>query len=237
MINYLRAVLFHIVYALSAFVFGGFAVTLYYVFPKSRAQIIINRWNFFVVFAAKNICGIKYHIDGELPDNTKRYVVMAKHQSAWETFFLQTLFEPASTILKQELLRIPFFGWGLGRLDPVAIDRANPLQALKQVKQLGTQCVNSGRNLIVFPEGTRVAVKTTGKYARSGAEIALASGTEIIPVAHNAGSYWINKEFSKIPGTVSVIIGEPISTEGKTSREVTEEVRAWIEAQQERIEG
>ncbi|GAA6168958.1 lysophospholipid acyltransferase family protein [Sessilibacter corallicola] len=236
MINFLRAVLFHIVYALSAFVFGTFSVTLYYVFPKSRAQIIINRWNFFVVFAAKTICGIKYQIDGELPDNTKRYVVMAKHQSAWETFFLQTLFEPASTILKHELLKIPFFGWGLGRLDPVAIDRANPIQALKQVKQLGTQCVASGRNLIVFPEGTRVEPKTAGKYARSGAEIALATNAEIIPVAHNAGSYWINKEFSKIPGTVSVIIGEPISTEGKTSREVTEEVRAWIEAQQERIE-
>ena len=132
MINFLRAVLFHIVYALSAFVFGTFSVTLYYVFPKSRAQIIINRWNFFVVFAAKTICGIKYQIDGELPDNTKRYVVMAKHQSAWETFFLQTLFEPASTILKHELLKIPFFGWGLGRLDPVAIDRANPIQALPQ---------------------------------------------------------------------------------------------------------
>lgn len=238
MINYFRSVVFHILYATSAILAGTFAVTFYYVFPKPLARKIINRWNFFVVAAANAVCGIRYRIEfpeGK-PDLSKNYVIMAKHQSAWETFYLQTLFRPMSTILKKELLKLPFFGWGLARLNPVAIDRANPLKALKQVKSDGVARIRSGRNLLVFPEGTRVEPKQTGKYARSGAEIALACNVDVIPVAHNAGSFWLNKQFVKKPGVITVVVGKPISTVGKTSREVTELVQNWIETQQARIE-
>jgi 1-acyl-sn-glycerol-3-phosphate acyltransferase len=199
-------------------------------------QPFIRSWTFINIYSVRFLCGVKFERQGHLPDLSRNYVVMSKHQCAWETFYLQMLFPPLSTILKKELLKMPFFGWGLAALKPVAVDRSNPLQALRQVKAQGIERIKEGRNLLVFPEGTRMAVGESGKYARSGAEIAVATNTPVIPVAHNAGTCWINKKFTKIPGTITVVIGEPISSEGKTSKQLTAEVEAWINAEQARIE-
>lgn len=149
---------------------------------------------------------------------------------------LQGLCWPCSTILKKELLNIPFFGWGLRCLQPVAIDRSNPREALKQVKVQGMARLQNNLNLLLFPEGTRVAPGERGKYARSGTDIAVTAGVDVIPVAVNAGHCWPIKDWRRYPGLVTVVIGEPLPTKGRTSRELIEHVEQWIESELVKIE-
>lgn len=234
--NFIRSLIFNVYYSLITIVIGS-AVTLGSVFlPLPTLQAWLRAWTYLTVHGARLICGLRIRQIGQRPPGEQNYVVMSKHQCSWETFYLQMAFSPLSTILKKELLRIPFFGWGLRLSSPVAIDRSNPVKALKQVKEQGIERLNDGRNLLVFPEGTRVAPGQSQKYARSGADIAIAAQVPVIPVAHNAGHCWVNKRFIKKPGTITIVIGEPISSSDKTSRQLTQEVQAWIEAQQNQIE-
>lgn len=227
------------------FVTFSFVLTVTYGFTSlllgglsqvTRHRIIIS-WCHLVIGLAKWICGVKYRITGKehLEGLAGPVVVMSKHQSTWETLYLQILFFPAATILKKQLLDIPFFGWGLKGLRPIAIDRDNPREALRQVKAGGVQSIQDNLNVIIFPEGTRMEPGEHGKYARSGAEIAITAQTKVIPIAMNAGVYWPNKAFKKYPGTIDVVIGEPIETEGLTTRELTEKVEQWIESHMQQL--
>lgn len=218
-----------VVYGLTSFLLGGLS-------QVTRHRVIIS-WCHLVIGLAKWICGVNYRITGKehLAGLTGPVVIMSKHQSTWETLYLQILFFPAATILKKQLLDIPFFGWGLKGLRPIAIDRENPREALRQVKSGGVQGIQDGLNVIIFPEGTRMLPGEHGKYARSGAEIAITAQTKVIPIAMNAGVYWPNKSFKKYPGTIDVVIGEPIDSEGLTTRELTEKVEQWIESHMQQL--
>jgi 1-acyl-sn-glycerol-3-phosphate acyltransferase len=160
---------------------------------------------------------------------------MSKHQSQWETFYLQTLFNPLCTILKKELLLLPFFGWGLRVMEPIAIDRSSKRGALRTVQKTGLLRLQAGRSVLVFPEGTRTPPGEKQPYARSGAHLAMAAGVPILPVAHNAGLRWPPGKLLKYPGTVTVVIGEPIETVDlgnlQDEKLLTAKVEAWIESQ------
>ncbi len=182
------------------------------------------------IWSLKFFCGIDCDIKGaeNVPAKTP-VVIMAKHQSTWEAFFLQMYFHPTSVILKRELLRIPCFGWGLAQMRPISIDRSNPRDAWKKVKTFGKKRLEQGNHVLVFPEGTRTPVGQVGTYARSGADIALGSNAALLPVAHNAGVHWPMHTWLKYPGTITLSIGKPITTEGKSSKEITQEAKIWIE--------
>lgn len=225
----LRSLIFTVLYNISGILAGLVAVLIWPIMPYSWRWRIVTCWNRFVIASARFICGIKFELHGKRPDLATPFVVMAKHQSTWETMFLQYYFGPVSTILKQELLRIPFFGWGLASLRPIAIDRSNPVQALKDVKIKGLARLAQGNNLLIFPEGTRTPVGTVGNYARSGADIAITAKVPVVAVAHNAGACWPNKELLKTPGTIHIWISDPIDTEGRDRKELTEAVKNWIE--------
>jgi 1-acyl-sn-glycerol-3-phosphate acyltransferase len=231
MFTSLRSVIFAVGYLGSGFVYGILSLFIFYLPPMARHRILIS-WCWLIVLWLRLSCGVRYEIRGlEHLKAPGPKIVLSKHQSTWETLALQYLCFPASTILKRELLKIPFFGWGLRCLQPIGIDRENPRDALRQVKIQGVQRLRSGLNLLLFPEGTRVPPGTRGKYARSGPEIALESGASIIPVAVNAGYCWPAKSLKRYPGLVTVVFGEPISPEGRTSRELIVEVENWIENQ------
>jgi 1-acyl-sn-glycerol-3-phosphate acyltransferase len=184
------------------------------------------------------ICGVKYKVQGleHLPEDA--CIFAAKHQSAWETYFFQILFKrPLSTILKRELLRVPFFGWSLALMKPIAIDRSSPREALKQVFEKGKRRINDGISILIFPEGTRFEPGKSGKYARSAAAIAEATQVPLIPIAHNAGECWSPKSWIIKPGCISVIIGEPIKPEGITSKELTLQLEQVIEGYMTQING
>jgi 1-acyl-sn-glycerol-3-phosphate acyltransferase len=133
-------------------------------------------------------------------------------------------------VLKKSLLRIPFFGWGLALMHPIAIDRSKPREALKLIQREGQSRLEEGLNVLVFPEGTRTASGQTGNYQKGGAGIACSAGVPVVPVALNSGVYWPVPGFIKHPGTIQVKIGAPIDTQGRNPKEITEEVRTWIEA-------
>jgi 1-acyl-sn-glycerol-3-phosphate acyltransferase len=210
---------------------GFIAVIIWPVLPYSWRWRIVTSWNRFTMFWLWFCCGVRVKIIGQRHKENYPCVILAKHQSTWETMFLQYYFGPVSTILKKELLRIPFFGWGLASIRSIAIDRSNPIQALKDVKSKGLERLKQGINLLVFPEGTRIPLGQVGNYARSGADIACTAGVPVVPIAHNAAECWPHKHFLKYPGTITVVIGEPIDTTNRDRKDVTEEVKNWIETQ------
>src|SRR5687768_5938699 len=232
MLTSLRSAIFAVGYLGLGFIYGLFSLFIFYLPPLVRHRILIS-WCWLIVLWLRLICGVRYEIRGleNLHKISGPKIVLSKHQSTWETLALQHLCFPASTILKRGLFKIPFFGWGLRCLQPIAIDCDNPRDALRQVKIQGVQRLASGLNLLLFPEGTRVAPGERGKYARSGPEIAIESGVSIIPVAVNAGYCWPAKSWKRYPGLVTVVFGEPIKPEGHTSRELITQVETWIENQ------
>jgi 1-acyl-sn-glycerol-3-phosphate acyltransferase len=235
----LRSMLFLLGYFAVTGLYGTLALFLW-VLPRHWQHRIIISWTTVVIYWLRITCGVKWQVHGREHLAACRdrgpLVVLSKHQSTWETLFLQNLFYPTSTILKKELLQIPFFGWGLRALNPIGIDRSNPREALRQVKNEGLQRLQNGGNLLLFPEGTRTRSGERGKYARSGAEIACAAKAPVIPVAVNAGRYWPPGSYLKCPGTVQVVIGEPIDSSGRTSRDLMQSAEEWIEARMMEID-
>jgi len=158
-------------------------------------------------------------------------IVMAKHQSAWETIFLEARFPDQCWIVKRELLWLPFVGWGLMAVRCIAIDRSSGTTAREQVVQQGARRLAEGLWVTIFPEGTRVAPGKRGRYGIGGALLATRTGAPILPIAHNAGELWPRYAFRKRAGCVKVVIGPLIRTEGRDAIAVNNEVQEWIEAQ------
>lgn len=232
--DHIRTFIFLIFYYALIFFYGIF-VLLATLLPRDWQDAFVVSWTRMVMYFARVILSIKIEIVGRenIPDQP--CVVLANHQSELETYVLQTLFQPLSTILKQELLKIPFFGWGLKMLQPIAIDRSNQKQALRQVQSQGKQRLESGRSVLIFPEGTRVAKGERRKYAKSGASLAVDAQVPIVPVAHNTGDFWANGNRVKRSGTIRFVIGEQISTAGEeaavSAKALTQNVQDWIELQ------
>ena len=162
-------------------------------------------------------------------------VAMAKHQSAWETLFMESRFPPQCWIIKRELLWLPFVGWGLYAIRCIAIDRSSGHSARDQIVEQGRRRLAQGMWVSIFPEGTRIAPGNVGRYGIGGALLAVRTGTPILPMAHDAGEYWPRYAFRKRPGRVKVVIGPPIPTAGRDVLAVNTEVQEWIEAQMRRI--
>jgi 1-acyl-sn-glycerol-3-phosphate acyltransferase len=162
-------------------------------------------------------------------------IVMCKNQSTWETLALPFLFHPLTWVLKREVIRLPVFGWALGLLEPIAINRGSRHRAFQQVVEQGRDRLEKGRWVAVFPEGTRVPPGSRGRYLPGAAYLATRTGRPVVPVAHNAGEHWPRRRVAKIPGTIRVRIGPPIESAGKKPAELMAEVQAWIEAQMPEI--
>ena len=231
---YLRSALFAVIQMLATVVFAILA-WLTFPFGSHTRYRVITLWNRFVVWLAWHLCGIRYEVRGRehLPHGP--VVVLAKHQSAWETIALPVLLPPVALVTKKELLRVPFFGWGLAMLSPIAIDRRSGREALKQILRQGAERLKQGFGVLVFPEGTRVRPGETGRYGIGGAWLAAHTGTVVVPVAHNAGELWGKDAFLKYPGVVTVSIGPPIATKGVKPDAVNEAARAWIESEVEHL--
>jgi 1-acyl-sn-glycerol-3-phosphate acyltransferase len=179
--------------------------------------------------------GISYEVEGweHVPD--RPVVLMAKHQSAWETLFMESRFPPQCWIIKKELLWLPFVGWGLYAIRCIAIDRSSGRSARDQIVEQGAERLAQGMWVSIFPEGTRVAPGKAGRYGLGGALLATKTGTPILPLAHNAGEYWGRYAFRKHAGRVKVVIGRPIETHGRDAASVNAELQDWIEGQMRRI--
>ncbi|HSD61444.1 MAG TPA: lysophospholipid acyltransferase family protein [Burkholderiales bacterium] len=206
-------------------------------FPPLTRYRIITQWTTLALWLARTICGIRYRVLGAEGVPRSPSIVLSKHQSAWETMAFQRIFPPQVWVLKKELLRIPFIGWGLAMTSPIAIDRDAGRRALKQTLEQGRDRIAKGFWVVIFPEGTRVEPGTRGKYQIGGAWLAVHTGVPVVPVAHNAGEFWPKNALLKRPGTITVSIGEPIDPAGLSAQELNARVEAWIEGEMERISG
>lgn len=231
-VRWLRVILFYVLFALSAIIWFSIGVLISpaLTFPQ-RYRFICTWWCNFVMWLCKVVLNIDYTVTGLENIPSERCVILAKHQSTWETFYFCYLFAPVSQVLKKELTYIPFAGWALSVLKPIAIDRAHPKQALKQVAKLGAERLADNNWVLIFPEGTRVPPGKLGKFSRGGASLAVNAGLPVLPIAHNAGSFWPRSGWSKKPGMIDVRIGPLMYPQGQgseASAELTQRAYLWI---------
>ena len=195
-----------------------------------RHPYAVAVYGVFVSYLCRFVCGVRWRVEGRKNIPDEPCVVASNHQSTWETAYLQTLFTPQATVLKKELFKLPFFGWALRTLKPIAIDRNDPREAMRQMNIQGSKALKNKLWVLVFPEGTRFNWPNLGRYTRGAATIASKAEVPILPVVHDAGRYWPNKKWLKIPGEIVVRIGPAIQTKGRTTKEVNDELEAWANA-------
>lgn len=229
--THIRSLIYLVLMALTTVAFGLAIALTTRLLPDGRRAAMSNAWGMANLWLLRVVCGLHYRLTGwdRLPENA--CIVMAKHQSAWETMALRGLL-PADQcwILKRELLRVPVFGWALASMRPIAIDRGAGSKAIKQIIAQGTAALGAGRWVVVFPEGTRVPPGERGKYNIGGAMLAERSGYPVVPIAHNAGIFWGRRALAKHPGTIEVVVGPLIPTKGRRATDIIAEVETWIES-------
>jgi|TARA_B110000240_G_scaffold69011_1_gene78604 1-acyl-sn-glycerol-3-phosphate acyltransferase len=224
----LRSFIFYIGFYLGTVFISAFFILLFPVLSPKRRHIFASIWCGFVLGWLQICCGVKYIVYGleNLPNTPA--VILANHQSSWETILFYKLVFPVSPILKKELTKIPFWGWSMRLLKPIAIDRSKPRGAGRSVLLQGIDRIQSGNSIIVFPEGSRSNYGSVKRFSRGGAKLAIAANTSIIPIAHNAGYCWPAHQFIKRPGVVTVVIGEKMELGGRDANELTADVEGWI---------
>jgi 1-acyl-sn-glycerol-3-phosphate acyltransferase len=203
--------------------------------PRQMRYRVITQWTRLMMWCAEHICGIRYRVLGAENIPSDPSIILSNHESAWETMAFQLIFPPQVWVVKRELLWIPFFGWGLAMLSPIAIDRRSGARALKQTLTQGRERLAQGFSIVVFPEGTRSAPGATGTFQVGGAWLAAQSRASIVPVAHNAGRCWPRNAFVKRAGTITVSIGPLVSSAGRKAPEIMRDVEQWIAEEKRRI--
>ena len=226
LVLFLRSLLFSLYFYISVIVFTLIFVVLSRFIGLKKRYVFTSEYISILLKVLRFICRIGWEVKGDILSE-KPVIIASNHQGLWESFYLQTLANPLTTIIKKELIYVPFFGWALNLLNPIKINRSKKIQSAKRVIASGSQKLQDGFSVLLFPEGTRkIPGKRVGKFARSAADLAIKNNVDLIPIYHDSGLYWKNKKFIKFPGTVKVIIGAPI--QGKDSSEMTKNLENWM---------
>ncbi len=198
--------------------------------PFEKRFVLARAWALVLLGCLKRTCRLDFRIEGQDNLPSGNHIALWKHSSSWETIAMAVVLPRQVWVLKRELLWVPVVGWGIRQLHAIAIDRKSGHSAVGQVVEQGKQRLAEGDWIIIFPEGTRMPPGQTRRYGVSGTLLAIETGRLIVPVAHNAGSFWPRRGLRKKPGTITVVIGPPIPAAGRDVREVNREVQEWIEA-------
>jgi 1-acyl-sn-glycerol-3-phosphate acyltransferase len=207
-----------------------------YVTPVATRYRLCAMWTRFAIVAARRICRITWRVEGweNLPDGPA--ILLPKHQSTWETFWLPSFMPRQLTfVYKRELHLVPFFGWAMASLHMINIDRSRGQDAFEQVVRQGAEHLRDNWWIVIFPEGTRTPPGSTRRYKTGGSRLAVRTGTPVVPIAVNSGEVWPRRAFLKVPGEITVSIGPPISTEGRTAEQLGSLVESWIETEMRRL--
>lgn len=228
---FLRSLLFSVGYYLVTIVMCTIFIIIFPFLSQNLRHLSSTTWCKFILGWLRVCCGVSYKLEGRENISGAPIVIVANHQSEWETLLLYSFVSPISPILKKELLNIPFYGWALRLIKPIAIDRNNPRAAGRSVLTQGVDRLSRGNTIILFPEGRRSQPGEIRKFSRGGAKLAIAAGVPLVPVAHNAGYHWPPRSFIKQPGQISVRIGKPIDSADRNATELTKEAEQWIRNQ------
>ena len=228
------SVIFNAFFYLSLIPITTIIISLYFFISTKRLQKLGAMWIKVVLNALKFLCGVSWKVEGIENIPSTPCIVVSNHQGQWESFFLQTLFIPSTSIIKKELLLIPLFGWALRCMKPITLNRLNRVSSLKKVIKKGVIKLKNGFSIILFPEGTRISPeKGIQPFARSCGLLSVKSGFPVLPICHNSGKYWKNKKFIKSPGKVVLRIGEPIL--GRDPKVITKDAYNWVKNNYEEI--
>jgi 1-acyl-sn-glycerol-3-phosphate acyltransferase len=207
---------------------------------KAFLYCIARAWLNHVVVSLRAICGVHWRIQGmeNIPLEGGAPVILAKHQSTYETFLLPAIMpRPIAYVYKKELNWVPFFGWAIAQLDMVHIDRKQGRAAFRKVTEEGGRIMAGGVSVAMFPEGTRIPRGQAGEYKTGGTRLALATGGSVVPIAINSGRCWPRKGFVKYPGVVDVVIGAPIpAVKGQNADALMAQVQGFIEGEMRRLD-
>jgi 1-acyl-sn-glycerol-3-phosphate acyltransferase len=205
-----------------------------FVLPQRFMVQISRSWGATSLWLLRVICGIKVEWHGLEKIPKGAFLVAAKHQSAWETFALLPLFPMPTAIVKRELLRIPWFGWHLWKCGMIAVDRSAGRDALAGVIAGTRAALARGRQVIIFPEGTRRPPGAEPDYKLGIVQVYAAVGAPCLPIALNSGLFWPRRKFVRYPGTVRVEILDPLPA-NLPKREFFARLRNDIEAATARL--
>ena len=223
----IRSTIFYLGYLSSGIIASLLACAIGPFIGLENRLKLFSQWPKFANWFLHLSCGIKVEVIGKENLPTEPCVIVSNHQGQWEAYSMQYLFHPMCTLLKKELLYIPLWGWAMKMLNPIAINRNKPKEAILQTLEEGSDRLKKGMYVLLFPEGTRVKAGRVGKYARSSFELAKRNGVMVLPLCHNSGDCWPAHKFIKKPGIITLIIGEPFYVED--SKQSASDVQEWVE--------
>jgi 1-acyl-sn-glycerol-3-phosphate acyltransferase len=203
--------------------------------PHHTRRRSVVPWVNFAIWLVKHLLGIPYRLVGAENIPRRAAIVLAKHQSAWETLMLQEVFRDTVFVWRKEIKYLPFFGWALASIPMIETDRNASRSSLRRLVEQGRDRLDHGYTVIIFPEGTRSRPGSKNRYKIGGAHLAVETGVPVIPVALNSGEFWGRNALFKKCGIVTVSIGPAIDPTGLTANEITDRAEAWIEAEMARI--
>ncbi len=225
-----RSALYFLLLTLTTVAYATPIVLVGWVIPYRWTCRLAGGWARASLWLLRVTCGLGYRVQGldNIPPGGA--IIMANHQSAWETIALRGILPPEQTwVLKRELTLVPMFGWALLVAQPIAINRKAGRRSVRQIMEDGASRLAQGRYVIIFPEGTRVAPGSRKKYGIGGGLLAAETGYPVVPIAHNAGVYWGRRDLRKYPGLIEVVVGPAISSKGLSAAEITRRTEQWIE--------
>ncbi len=233
---FIRAAIFHL-FLLVTVAPWSFLSMLAALLPRRLHYNVTMFWLKIAIWGAKHILGIRYEVSGKQYLNHDNVILLSKHQSTWETFFYPTCIDKEMCfVFKREILMVPFFGWGIGLLDMIHINRSRGKESFDDIVTQGIKKLAQGRWIVMFPEGTRTPVGSQGPYRSGGVRLAQRTGATIIPVATTSGHLWPKKGFVKSAGTARVSFGPPIECGDRSTSDILLEVEQWIETEMRRLE-
>ncbi len=240
--TWLRSLVFNLCFfglsAVMALVGLGFLLL-----PPPRMLWVARIWSRMVLWLAKTICGLDYRLEGLEHRPSGAALVASKHQSAWDTLVYNVILERPVYVVKQELFRVPLFGRLMRHYGAIAVDREGGAKALKKLLADAEALMARGAQIVIFPEGTRVAPGTTGSYEAGIAALYRSLSVPLVPVALNSGHFWARRGFLKHAGTITLAFQEPIAPGGErrqvmaTLRERIEGANAVLDADARRQRG
>jgi 1-acyl-sn-glycerol-3-phosphate acyltransferase len=230
---FLRSLIYNVLfYAL--LVFWLLVAVPTFLMPRQAILAIAKAWARSSIWLLRVVCGTRVEYRGLEKISNGPLIVASKHQSMWETFALLQFFEQPLFILKRELMWIPFFGWYLKKSGMIGIDRGAGGRALLAMTRRAGNAVRHGRQLIIFPEGTRRPVDAPPDYKSGIAQIYVDCGVNCLPVALNSGLFWPRRTFMRYPGTLVVEFLDPLP-QGLGRREFIARVSTVIEEATNRL--
>ena len=241
MLSFLRSITFFLWMAITVIPWGIAAVLMSIFVRGDPLYWFCMGWLRVAIWGARVICGVRHRVQGmerlPAPDALTPVILCPKHQSTWETFAFPTLMShPLAYVFKKELLLVPFFGWAMGRLDMIHIDRSKRAEAWAKVAEQGRRLMDRGVWVIMFPEGTRTLRGSQGTYKSGASRLAVVTGAYLVPIAVSSAKCWPRKSFLLKPGVIDISIGEPIASAGREPDELMSQVETWIEAEMRRLD-